>query len=258
MDWQQLCLEVEEAEEEAFDLYTTVRSEWTTRGLGAIDGKKNEIEISDGLRDYVFQQNPSLFRTSRSSTGYVVWQISVYFAQWLLTTGNPLRHVFEGNVFELGSGVGVLASVLGPKARTYVATDQKHVLKLLSRNIDANTAQLALHSILAFEYDWCDAEIDTARLHRQFPNGFDTFLAFDCVYNEELIPPFVQACVRLSALNKPAIFVIGQELRSHEVMALFLQSMLEHFVLYRVKQELLGSALAKGFCMHIAICKELP
>ncbi|KAH0536459.1 hypothetical protein FGG08_006672 [Glutinoglossum americanum] len=172
---------------------------------------------------------------------------------------------------------GVLALALAPKIGKYFATDQEYVLRLLNRNIEENTPERAdtsndgdgkrsagnkrsrkyatasssslqhhptIGKIETMTLDWELTSVstlptllhDTSTKADHLP-GLDAIVACDCIYNESLIPPFVQTCADLCALREypsfnqmnPTICIIAQQLRSPDVFEAWLSAFCEKF-----------------------------
>ncbi|KAG7195822.1 uncharacterized protein KQ657_002207 [Scheffersomyces spartinae] len=131
--------------EHVFDLYTE-RAPPEHLRLGYIDRQSDSIEITLRKAEISFniKQSLSELAAKGSTTGFVVWKTSQCLLDWILTTTEcPLYGIFshksDAIVYELGSGIaGILAAALGPRCLRYVATDQKHLLKLLKSNFICN------------------------------------------------------------------------------------------------------------------------
>ncbi|OBT94918.2 hypothetical protein VE01_07504 [Pseudogymnoascus verrucosus] len=147
----------------------------------------------------------------------------------------------SSTVLELGSGIsGVIALALSPSVSSYTLTDQSYVLKLLRQNISSNLPSLTRKSkpsnnsnsskskakakskrgatqaaateggeggeggegdsnIQIKTLDW-----ETDEVAGLLPGGgsFDAVIACDCIYNDALIEPLVQACVDACRLRE--------------------------------------------------------
>jgi predicted nicotinamide N-methyase len=129
------------------------------------------------------------------------------------------------NVLELGAGTGVLASLLGPVCARFIATDRPENMRLVEKNIDANKHAIKGSSTFAAvaAVDWVD--ITAARNRAATKNqvyavpegrGIDVVLAVDCIYNEHLVAPLVDALAAACAHGAVAWVVV--ELRSADVV----------------------------------------
>lgn len=137
-------LNLSPVEDHVFDIYTD-RQPQENENLGYINRSTNKltIELANGHELNITQSITELNSNSEtSSTGFICWKSSIHFVNWLQMDRCPFKLENSNlNIMELGSGVsGILASVLGPKCRSYIASDQKHILKLLKRNIQENTS----------------------------------------------------------------------------------------------------------------------
>ncbi|KAK9455278.1 hypothetical protein V1511DRAFT_499975 [Dipodascopsis uninucleata] len=139
-------------------------------------------EYSDESIQLSVQQSLEMLNseTESSTTGAVLWQVSLLFAEWILTpnslfyelffqrtftdscsndTSNGASRICYPKIIELGAGVsGLLAcslslgllvppsenvetgSVISPG--TYIATDQDHIIPLLKKNISKNISAI--------------------------------------------------------------------------------------------------------------------
>ncbi|ELR04390.1 hypothetical protein VC83_02143 [Pseudogymnoascus destructans] len=140
----------------------------------------------------------------------------------------------SSTLLELGSGIsGVIALALSPSVSSYTLTDQSYVLKLLRQNISSNLPSLSRKpkssnnnnsskskakskakrgaaqttaaesgeggeggegdsNIQIKTLDWETDEVAGLLPGR---GSFDAVIACDCIYNDALIDPLVQACV---------------------------------------------------------------
>ncbi|KFX98078.1 hypothetical protein V490_02472 [Pseudogymnoascus sp. VKM F-3557] len=233
-------------------------------------------------------------------------------------------------LLELGSGIsGLIALALSPSVGSYTLTDQSYVLKLLRQNITSNLPSTrtsksttsnnasgkskskskskrgATQSAAAAEgtdggegegesniqiktLDW-----ETDEVPGLLPGGgsFDAVIACDCIYNDALIDPLVQACVDACKLRESSrqvnrrddddstsapgnhidgvgeggignvegktICIIAQQQRSDEVFEAWLTAFKEPFRVWRVPDELAGGGLkgGEGFMVHVGVLR---
>lgn len=264
-----------------FDLYTEhVPPEG--QHLGYVDKSTETIVVNlprSGMEVQVRQSLTELSsKTQTSSTGFICWQAAAAFADWVVSDAKcPFHGAFKGSnggltVVELGAGVGaVCASVLGPLTRHYVATDQRHILKLLKANFAENvpdhrytsstlepvqnTPKSAKKGFQCAKVDF--VEFDWERLHEALYNFSeveqqkpDLVIACDTVYNEYLVPPFLEA---ISALLGPqSTAVVALQLRDEDVMHVFLEKALGSGLnVYSVPDHLLSKDLIQGFVVYV-------
>jgi predicted nicotinamide N-methyase len=267
--------------------------------LGFIDSKAQSLELVIQGRDMTIEQSPGLLNSNLTTgtTGAVLWKVTPAFATWIASENNPLftELVINQNsvVLELGTGIsGLVGLACSPRIKRYIATDQEYVLKALRRNIEANLATLNTSrkgkilekrshiDILAL--DWEQTSI--TELPKLIPDiqstpksvaGLDAVIACDCIYNEALIPPFVDTCVQLCQLREPAktettshnqggmnyqpsICIVAQQLRSHLVFEEWLRAFAEEFRVWRFPDSMLTEDLrdGSGFVVHLGILKE--
>lgn len=155
---------------------------------------------------------------------------SVEFAKLVLSQTAAPRSAFlepsrlaQASVIELGSGTGVLPVLLSQLVRQYIATDQENLLPLVTKNIKKNADRTAGATVNVAELDWTWSG---KQLQRMWPAGelsCDLLLAVDCLFNESLVKPFVDTLNRIDA----KVVVVVSELRSADVLRLFLQEWLQ-------------------------------
>lgn len=219
----------------------------------------------------------------------VIWKVTPLFAEWISSPHNIFLHsgiLNSGSiVLELGAGVSaIVALALAPKIRRYIATDQEYVLKLLQGNIDNNCD----HSISSLKIkpkahkSKVYTKIDTKPNIDVWPLDWETSLlsnlyselninrdedslsaviACDCIYNESLIEPLVEACRDICSLapeNKVTVCIVAQQLRSSDVFDLWLETFIKFFTVWRVPDDLLDIELRvdKGFAVHVGILRD--
>ncbi|CCF59629.1 hypothetical protein KAFR_0H02200 [Kazachstania africana CBS 2517] len=185
-------------------------------------------------------------------------------------------------VIEMGTGIaGILPVTLGNYADTYICTDQKGIIPRLKSNIRRNLEQLnrrkcvshALNIDEVEEYtqqnnvedrvdglrleiaalDWENFDTNVLQAHFE---GINTIyiLAMDVIYNEYLIDPFLKCLttIRSHFQKTPAVKIqclIGIHLRSHDILASFLEQALIKYNLpiHYVADETLDSS---RFCIY--------
>ncbi|KAJ5790669.1 uncharacterized protein N7518_007680 [Penicillium psychrosexuale] len=178
--------------------------------------------------------------------------------EWITNPSNPLWTTAllsqTSTVAELGTGISALvALVLAPSVRHYIATDQEYVRKLFRTNLDAN-ASVPVSStnnskakskskgskskskpgstakpVTNISFTTLDWETDQAASLKECMDldethgeeeeegeedkGFDLLLSCDCIYNEALVAPFVRTCAEICRL-RPAYVADSGELSS--------------------------------------------
>lgn len=258
-----------------YDLYVDHKPP-ETQHLGYVDKSSDRLNVSLPRSHFDLSISQSLSglssTTETSSTGFICWQSAIYAADWILAEPLcPFHLAFTSNltVLELGAGVGgVLVSTIGPKVGHYVASDQKHILKLLKTNFSENvtsrrytstTSQKVFDSnpkqtvdgewskIDFIEFDWEEKEAGMANFRsitgKKEP---DIILATDTIYNEYLIDHFL-GCV-MSAMSETTIAIIVVQLRDEDIAERFLEAIFENrFKLYAIPDHLLTKELLQGF-----------
>ncbi|EKV09392.1 hypothetical protein PDIG_30360 [Penicillium digitatum PHI26] len=212
------------------------------------------------LHQLLYDLSPESPEARIPSTDFsaVLWKITPLFAEWITNPSNPLWTTSllsqTSTVAELGTGISALvALVLAPSVRHYIATDQEYVRKLFRTNLDANASVTTSHSnrnskgsgkskgskskqtltaksvnnISFTTLDWetdqaaslkeCmdsdDAHGQDAEEEGEDDKGFDLLLSCDCIYNEALVAPFVRTCAEICRL-RPAYVGSSEEPRS--------------------------------------------
>lgn len=270
-------LEADDVYEHIFEIYSERRAA-DGQNLGYVDKSTELLEVDlplSGISVTVRQSISALSSaTQSSSTGFICWQSSRNFADWILGDPRcPLRTLLrEKVILELGAGVGaLLASVLGPMALHYVATDQKHLLKLMKMNFADNctTARFVSSTcgredehapkqkpdevwphIDIMELDWEHAL--AARGEFEALTGLlpHVILACDTIYNTFLVPYFVLTLKAMMACDTVAI--VAMQLRDETVTEEFLDELFRQGLnVGYYTEELLSSSLTKGFMVYM-------
>ncbi|CCH46492.1 putative nicotinamide N-methyltransferase [Wickerhamomyces ciferrii] len=231
--------------------------------LGIIS-KDPKLDITFQNSDYSIEQSISNLNNSSSSTGFVLWKITIPFIKWL-----QQRNVYDFHgkfVIEIGSGVtGLLASTIGPKTGHYISTDQYHLLKLLKKNIINNVPLFrsstmecegipkrkhALPVLDVVTFDW--EHIDQGLFEiNQVQNGDPDFIiGCDVVYNDYLVPFLVDSIVRL--MGDDTKVLMGLQLRLPENIEHFVTVVLEKGLkIFKHDEELLIDELKTGFVVYL-------
>lgn len=263
------CLEpvdLSAIDEHVFELHVTHRPP-DAQTLGYVDKSTDRLQLSLANGDELtIQQSRSSLSGQALSTGFVCWQLAKYLVDWLLDEKCPFHEYFKAPnyaVLELGAGVSaLLAAVLGPKCRRYVATDQKHILKLMKQNFAENvvsdrwtsstlewlqTGKTSTSSIDIVELDWEKHSPDEILLLLEdYP---DLVIATDTVYNEYLVPYFVDA---LAAFMGPASkALVTVQLRDESITTRFVEEIAAHKLrLYTINDNYLTQELQAGFAVY--------
>lgn len=254
------------------DLYV-VHQHRKDQHLGYVDKSTNFISITCGDCDLTIEQSLSSLYSSKetSSTGFICWQTTSLLVDWFQMKKCPLYATFNSpslrhqtSVIELGTGVsGIIASVLGPTTKSYVCTDQKHILKLLRKNFTNNVVSSKFSTttipsagsdfagcsinIIELDWEWPDDGIATYRLLVDLPP--DLIIACDTVYNDFLIPPFLRCCSMLLTPNNGLLLAL--QLRDEGVMEEFLQqTCVAGLRIHYVPPALLSQDLLNGFVVY--------
>jgi len=231
-----------------------------------------------------------------------LWKVTPLVAAWFGHEHNPLYGTVinsSTNILELGTGVaGMIAVTLAPRIKHYYASDQEYCLKILQKNIDTNSniphdssrkkstgknkhsknqeeTLISSRNISVIELDW---ETTSVKHIPELQSCIlDVVIACDCIYNENLIPSFIEALVDACSLGmdneehsrngseqekRPTLALIAQELRSFDVMEPFMAAFCEQFQVARIPDHMykdLGVDDLKeggGFVIHVGILKS--
>lgn len=267
-----------------YDLYTD-RAPNQGQNLGYVDRTKDSIQIllPDAQIDLEIRQSISSLssKTQTSSTGFICWQTALLIADWVLSDAKcPLRKFIFGNtVLELGTGVSsLLASTLGPLCKHYIASDQKHLLKLMKVNFDLNvvtrkfsssTVELgdlndsklkkqkeSLPKIDFIELDWENYEQGLYTLDELTGRTqVDVVIACDTIYNSYLISHFLKTTK--SVMGPGSVAIVALQLRDETVLEAFLFECFDQgFQVQFLPDEILSSQLNRGFTVYCLFLKS--
>ncbi|KKY24121.1 putative diaminohydroxyphosphoribosylamino-pyrimidine deaminase [Phaeomoniella chlamydospora] len=250
--------------------------------LGFVDSKATAMDLDIGKKSFSVNQSPGLLHSQRSggTTGAVLWKVTPLIAQWL----SDKTSVFwkagaltsEAIVAELGCGIsGLIGLAVHQDVRHYILTDQAYVFQTLRQNIIANTKQegtgrkkipsAASDNLHLLPFDW---EADSAENLKRVAGskGIDLLIACDCIYNDFLVIPFVQACRDVCQLRRSSdhvhdqstLILVAQQQRSDEVFELWLKEMMKYFQVWRLQDDILPDSLKSGtgYLLHIAVLKS--
>lgn len=242
--------------------------------LGYVDKSTDTLHLSlpnSGDELTITQSRSSLSGKEALSTGFVCWQSVAFFADWILGDKKcPFYRYFHGepelSVLEIGAGVSaVLASLLGPRSRQYVATDQKHILKLLKQNLLENVVSSKFTTstlewlqngsagwpqIEVTELDWEHPEPGIHEFKKLTKKEYpDLVIATDTIYNEYLVPFFVGTLAAVMGPSSGAL--VTMQLRDEAITASFVQEVATQRLRLRiVRDEYLPDALIRGFVVY--------
>ncbi|KXL50525.1 MAG: hypothetical protein FE78DRAFT_231786 [Acidomyces sp. 'richmondensis'] len=292
--------EIGDVDEETYDLFS---SPSRLQDLGMVDPTASSIDLTVHDRDLTIRQSPGLLQSRRNegTTGAVLWRTTVAVAEWM---ARPENILFTSGVMgpdrsmlELGSGVaGLLAQVLAPRLRTFIATDQPHVLKMLRANIQsgksvvdhnkskASSRRSGEQDVRILSLDWEEDDARRQLRSHGLRDGVDALVACDCVFNDALIEPFVQTCVDICTLRRrdnddnnindhddndrpsgdsssgapPTLCIIAQHLRHADVFEQWLSRFIRDFHVWRLPDSWLGPTLQAGgeFVVHMGMLRK--
>ncbi|KAI1819493.1 hypothetical protein F4861DRAFT_137083 [Xylaria intraflava] len=282
--------EIEDAEEETFLLFS---QDIPSQNLGFVDPHATTIDLTIAGKDYTIHQSPTILNRPGSTTGAVVWKITPLIASWLSSLDNPLWTTrtlsSSSSILELGCGIsGIVGLALSPLVSHYVLTDQTYVARLVEKNLEENLSpqkkpasqkrkgksSSASNPVnLCFKpLDWELDEVTSSLTGSASVASFDAVIACDCIYNETLIKPLVQACVDACGLRRrgedtgaqsaeacgPTVCLIAQQLRDPEIFEGWIKEFNKWFRVWRLPEEALSKELRAdtGFVVHIGILKD--
>lgn len=216
------------------------------------------------------------------------------FASWLASASSNIffkTGVLNSSsiILELGCGVSALVGLaVGPLVSRYVLSDQSYVARFVEQNLTQNRRKAPKSSSsrkgkgsattgsntnannagnISFQsLDW---EVD--RPDHSLTS--DMVIACDCIYNDALIPPFVQTCVDACRLRRspeqdnddseekkrPCVCVVAQQLRDPEIFEAWLREFsAAGFRVWRLPDNELPDGLktSSGFVVHVGILRE--
>ena len=209
-------------------------------GKAASHARRKGAKEDSLVLEVAIQQDLQRLHSQGGGTGSIVWRaryakpllkqifpltqtVSVDLAKLILGQrgqDSPFidtSHLADASVLELGAGTGILATLLGPLCKSWIATDIEALLPLISKNITRNCPTKGA-SIEARELDWTWSR---KQLEQNYPNDqtiWDVVIAVDCLYNETLVQPFVDTLEKLPC----RAVVVVVELRSPDVLRVFL------------------------------------
>lgn len=248
------------------------------------------LQLTTSTLEVSVVQNMSLLnsRTETSTTGAMLWRVSVVFVEWFYqqlyaSYGNRRLLGDRFDVVELGCGAAALLPIaLGtscPLIREYIATDQPHIARLARQNVARHFREngkmgadiKTLDHVHIVEYDWELAEEYLPNiselLRAEEPSDNDEYnvngseddvgllvIACDTIYNEYLIPHFLDALARVCGLSRTgtAHVFIAQQIRDPVVLEAFLTQLVEHpqFKVWSIPESVLSDDFKQGFALH--------
>ncbi len=256
-------------------MFLLFAEEIPSQNLGFVDPKATNLDIDVGRRTHTIQQSPGLLTSDRDAgtTGAVLWKTTPLVANWLSSTKNFLWELgwlrSDAKIVELGCGISgliPLSMASSLSSGVYALTDQAYVMKILHQNINTNQSSQALGrcprqrlQIHTLVLDWETDAVSNVTTLLGKDNDIDLIVACDCIYNEYLIQPFVSTCASLCALRSSGSRMTGllmaQQLRSEDVLQMWLDAMLKSFWVFRVPAHCLPEGLRIGHVIHFAILR---
>lgn len=240
---------ITDVDDHVFDLYTECGPE-ENQNLGYVDRLSDlvQVELADGT-DLAIRQLWSEVIQNELSTGFICWKALVHLVDWW--SDGPLASLLstDTTVVELGAGVGgILALQLARKCRSYIATDQKPILKLLQANLDENGAS---KHVLVVEFDWEYVEHGVYLVREVELAPIDVVLASDTIYNEYLAPHFIEAAYTI--LRPQGVAVVAVPLRHPELIECFVSEAVKHnrFLVRTVPSSQLSESLRHGYVVYV-------
>ncbi|RDW33542.1 hypothetical protein B0I72DRAFT_136121 [Yarrowia lipolytica] len=279
-----------------YELFSShTRRSANAQSLGFVNSGSDHVTFShdaSGTEIDLHQSTAILNSSAASTTGAVLWKVSPIFASWVLDCSTvPKNSAKKGkkssytytpstanlsctsklfgpgntsSVLELGCGAtGLLACVFAPLVKTYVATDQAHLLKLTKKNIETNLSHYqsqtipsqsnkAKYRLECMELDWEDAEESWNKIKDNVFEGHypDLVIACDTIYNEYLIDPFVETLKLVS--GPETVIMVAQQLRLSDIFETFITALIEAGLrVFAVPEQLMGEDFAQGYSLHL-------
>jgi len=191
---------------------------------------------------------------AEKGTGLITWDGSVVLAKYL--EKNALELVSGKRIIELGAGTGlagIAAAFLG--AKKVLLTDLGYTLNQLNYNVAANcnADELRDNAVAVAELDWLREDT--------YPFSslpFDTVVAADVVWVEELVVPLVNALSRLCTKDY-TVFVLSHQSRTQRCNDLLFNTLKQKgFLMSKEHEERLDAnysaprvSIYKGMCTTI-------
>ncbi|KAH8804960.1 hypothetical protein F5884DRAFT_435612 [Xylogone sp. PMI_703] len=286
--------EIVDPEEETFLLFS---QSIPSHNLGFVDSRATELNFTIDGQDILIHQSPTILSSNRGggTTGAVIWKITPLFASWITSRSNPLwRHGIlksSSSIIELGCGIsGLIGLSLGRHVYSYTLTDQDYTMRLLNENLQENRPRgLALpgngrktprkakkgsvssdpvpaSNIKTQPLDWELDEVTPSLTGSESRASFDVVITCDCIYNDALIAPLVQACTDVCRLRErdeqgpqdtPTLCIVAQQLRSAEVFDGWLTAFHKNFRVWRMPDEELTKDMASdsGYVVHVGVLR---
>lgn len=252
-----------------------------------INEKSTVLDIEVAGESYEIRQSLGLLTSSNTegTTGAALWKITPIVANWLgdqnsVLWSNGILHS-RAIVIELGCGIsGLIGYALASRIAKCVLTDQRSILKLLDANVASNldsTDSLKQKKrsakghrtnyngtpkpkIYTRELNW-ELDDESALTDVLEPNDeIDLIVLCDCVYNDFLAEPLIRTCENLCGRHGKAdtVLLIAQQLRSDEVVSLFLSALSKSFDIWRLFDAYNHPELrdGSGFAIHLACLKK--
>lgn len=261
----------------------------SARPLGMHSANAVGITLSIPPFTLSLTQSPSLLRSNatQGTTGAVLWSITPHLARYLLSPGSPFTLLLtpSSTVLELGCGVAaVLAATVGTRVAAYYQSDLPSMTKLAAQNLAANLPPPPRRkqqgyrppNVVTIDVDWENTELPSHPALRKMGGPLDLVIASDCVYNEGLVPAFVDTLVAACRLHRGegeddgegegegegnrgrTLVLVAQETRSPDVMECFLIEFMRRFVVYRVPDDRLSEELGgeRGYVLHVGVLRR--
>lgn len=228
---------------------TPIFASWVLDSVGGEEGKKKSGKAGKTAKSRKFSQDDASVHTSTLQC------IKVFFGP-----GN------QSKVLELGCGAtGMLACVLAPLVKSYVATDQPHLLKIAKQNMQDNLslygsssvpgpAAKPKYNLECMELDWEEPEESWQDILDLWDGEYpDVVLACDTIYNEYLIPAFVATLKLVSGPD--TVILVAQQLRLSDIFETFITELLDADLrVFAVPENLLRKDFAQGYTLHM-VCQ---
>lgn len=180
---------------------------------------------------------------------------------------------------------------MGPLVGRYVLSDQSYVARFVEQNLIQNRRASTTSSCSTKNFSSRRAKASSVAGGNNGGSGganitfqhldweldrpdhslaSDMVIACDCIYNDALIPPFVQTCVDTCRLRRASAFdddekkraclcVVAQQLRDPEIFEAWLREFsTAGFRVWRLPDDDLPDGLksSSGFVVHVGILRE--
>jgi predicted nicotinamide N-methyase len=186
---------------------------------------KNVPILSYSFNEKIYQLQQS---DSSGATGSTLWLSTQLLACYLTTLHQSRRKALQGQVLELGSGIGLLGLILRDLGCNMTVSDYAAIMPLLEANIASNPPLEACSgSLETIKLDWTALDSSDTRI-------FDTIVLADVIYSPILIEPLLRTLLKYARRGSTAY--LAQEVRTPHLLQEFINLCLSYFKVTRLSE----------------------